>query len=67
LPTVITSAVGAGGTGDAVASPSKHFLGKIILIWANLVEFGRNMGKIETKFGQKLFGQNQNLASEKNI
>jgi len=41
------------GTGDAAASPSKKFLGKIELIWANLVGFGQNLGKIEAKFGQK--------------
>jgi len=35
-------AVGAGG---AAVSPIKSFLDKIDLIWANLVRFGRNLGK----------------------
>jgi len=44
----MSTAVAAGG---AAASPSKYFLGKIVLIWAkfeeNLGEFGRNLGKRE--------------------
>jgi len=39
---------------------TKNYWGKIDLIWANFVQFGRNLCKIEAKFGQ-----NQNIASQK--
>jgi len=46
------SAIGAGHTGVAAASPSIFFC-KIDLIWANLVKFGQNIDKIKAKFGRK--------------
>jgi len=36
---------GAVGAGDAAASPSKLFGGKIDYVSANLDKFGRNFGK----------------------
>jgi len=39
--------------GMQLQSLAKHFLGKFVLIWAHLVRFGQNLGKIEAKFGQK--------------
>jgi len=33
--------------------PAQIFLAKLIRIWVNLVRFGRNLGKIKSKFGQK--------------
>jgi len=38
---------------QTAASSSKNCLSKFGWIWANLVGFGQNLGKIEAKFGQK--------------
>jgi len=38
--------------GNVAASPSKDF-GKIGKIWANLVGFDQNLGKVKAKSGQK--------------
>jgi len=40
------------GAWDAIASPIKIFLDKIVSIWANLIRFGQNFGKINVKFGK---------------
>jgi len=65
------SAIGAGNARDAAASPcikvfGQNWLdfGKVGWIWAILRQ---NLGTIEAKFGQKWFGQNQNLYIPENI
>jgi len=46
------NAVGAGDAGDEAASCSNTFGGKISQIWAHLLGFGQDLGKIKAKFGK---------------